>query len=189
VRVPTIAWWPGRIAPASTCDAVAGTIDLLPTFVALAGGVVPDTPIIDGRDLSPLLLGQSTRSPREAQYYFAGYQLQAIRQGPWKLALATQPESLKQGVPGDAMKNPRLYNLDREIGEQTDLAGEHPDIVAKLQALAAKMSAEIGGDAPTARRPAGAVENPTTLYPSEPVASRKGGKSNRKKASRKPATR
>ncbi len=45
VRVPTIAWWPGKIAPKSTSDAVAGAIDLLPTCVTVAGGKVPAEPM------------------------------------------------------------------------------------------------------------------------------------------------
>jgi arylsulfatase A-like enzyme len=181
VRVPTIAWWPGRITPGSVCDAVAGTIDLLPTAVALAGGTVPAQPVIDGRDLSPLLFGKTKESQREAHYYFAGYNLQAVRQGPWKLALAPQPETMGKGTATDASGNtPRLYNLDAEISEQTNLAEKHPDVVAKLQALAEKKTAEIGGKEPAARRPAGLVENPKTLYPTDdaprPNAAKKAAK-------------
>ena len=173
VREPTLAWWPGRIAPGSVCGAVAGTIDLLPTAVALAGGTVPAQPVIDGRDISPLLFGKTKESQREAHYYFAGYNLQAVRQGPWKLAFAAQPQSMGQGTNSDASGNaPRLYNLDAEIGEQTNLADKHPELVAKLQALATKMDAEIGGKNPSARRPAGLVENPKTLYPTEDGAPR-----------------
>ena len=157
MREPTLAWWPGRIAPGTVSDAVAGTIDLLPTVVSITGGQVPAEPVIDGRDLSPVLFGKAKQSPREAHYYFAGYNLQAVRQGPWKLAIAAQP-----GITGN---EPRLYNLDQEIGEQTDVAAAHPDVVAKLQALATRMAAEIGGPNPTARRPAGVVANPKTLYP------------------------
>jgi arylsulfatase A-like enzyme len=51
--VPTIAWWPGRIAAASVCDTMAGTVDLLPTFVQLAGGKLSAKPMIDGRTLWP----------------------------------------------------------------------------------------------------------------------------------------
>ncbi len=168
VRVPTIAWWPGKIAPGAVCDAVAGTIDLLPTAVVLAGGTVPAQPVIDGRDISPLLFGKTKESQREAHYYFAGYNVQAVRQGPWKLAIAPQSESMGKGAASDASgKAPRLYNLDAEIGEQTNLADKHPDLVAMLQTLADKMGAEIGGKEPTARRPAGVVENPKTLYPTE----------------------
>ena len=165
VRVPTVAWWPGKIAPGSVCDTVAGTIDMLPTCVALAGGKVPAEPVIDGRDISALLLGKTTESQREAHYYFAGYNLQAVRQGPWKLAISTQPETMGKGPAEDAKINPRLYNLETEIGEQTNLANRHPDIVAKLTELADKMGAELGGKEPKSRRPAGEVENPVTLYP------------------------
>ncbi|MEI7898854.1 MAG: sulfatase [bacterium] len=174
VRVPTLFRWPGKIAPGSVCDAVAGTIDLLPTAVALAGGTVPAEPVIDGRDLSPLLFGKSTQSPREAHYYFRSYSLEAVRQGPWKLAFAPQHETMGKGVLPDAGGTaPRLYNLDQEIGERTNLADKHPDIVVKLQALAAKMDAEIGGKSPKARRPAGEVAKPQTLYPTEANKPRK----------------
>ena len=173
VRVPTVAWWPDKIAPGTVCNAAAGTIDLLPTAVALAGGTVPAQPVIDGRDLSPLLFGKTKESQREAHYYFVGYNLQAVRQGPWKLAIAPQSESMGKDAASDASgKAPRLYNLDTEIGEKTNLADKHPDLVAKLQALADKMGAEIGGKEPTARRPAGVVENPKTLYPTEDGAPR-----------------
>jgi len=166
VRVPTLAWWPVKIAPGSVCDAVAGTIDMLPTCVAVAGGGVPAKPVIDGRDISPLLFGKSKQSQREAHYYFSGYNLQAVRQGPWKLAIMPQKDITDKGL--------RLYNLDTEIGEQTNLADKHPDIVAKLKALAEKMDAEITAN----RRPAGETANPQTLYPSE------GGKPKKAKSKR-----
>ncbi|MCF7674508.1 MAG: sulfatase [Akkermansiaceae bacterium] len=166
VRVPTIARWPGKIAPGSVCDAITGTIDLLPTAVALAGGTVPAAPVIDGRDISPLLLGKATQSPREAHYYFHGYNLEAVRQGPWKLAVAPQNETMGKGVLPDASGTaPRLYNLEQEIGENTNLADKHPEIVAKLQTLATNMTAELAGKEPSARRPAGEVAKPQLLYP------------------------
>lgn len=172
VRVPTIAWWPGRIAAKSETSAVAGTIDLLPTLVTLAGGKVPAEPVIDGRDLSGVLLGKSKESPREAHYYFLGYALQAVRQGPWKLAITAQPDlPAKKGKGPDVPKtaNPRLYHLEKDIGETTNVADQHPEVVEKLKALAARMNAEIGGVRPKSRRPAGIVERPQTLYPTEPM--------------------
>ncbi len=165
VRVPTIAWWPGKIAPGSVCDTVAGTIDVLPTCVSLAGGKVTVEPVIDGRDISPLLYGKTNAAQREAHYYFAGYNLQAVRQGPWKLAIAAQPESMGKSAADDTKINPRLYNLDTEINEQTNLADKHPDIVSKLTALAEKMNDELGGKDLKARRPAGEAAKPATLYP------------------------
>jgi len=168
VRVPAIAWWPGRIPAGTTCDTVAATIDILPTLVNLAGGMLPADRVIDGRDITPLLMAESTAAPREAHFYFSGYTLQAVRQGPWKLALAPQAETMGKGVAADAAgPGPRLYNLDDEIGEQTNVAVQHPDVVQRLQDLAAQMNAELGGPAPAGRRPAGSVANPVTLYPAE----------------------
>ena len=168
VREPTIALWPGKIAPGSACDAVAGTIDFLPTFVKLAGGSVPTDRKIDGKDIAPLLLGKTKESPHEARYYFNGYNLQAVRSGPWKLAIAPQNEGMGKAsaaIPA-SLESPRLYNLDTEIGERTDVATAHSDVVARLKALAVAMSAELGQGKPGVR-PAGEVKNPVTLYPFE----------------------
>jgi hypothetical protein len=66
----------------------------------------------------------------------------------------------------DAKGNePRLYNLDADIGEQVNIADKNPEVVAKLQALASKMEEEIGGKSPKARRPAGEVKKPVILAP------------------------
>jgi len=165
VRVPTVAWWPGTIPAGSESDAVVGTIDLLPTAVALAGGAVPETPKIDGRDISAVLKGDTNTSPRQAHYYFLNYQLQAVRQGPWKLAIAPQRETMGRGVLPDAKGNaPRLYHLGRDLGEQQNVAADYPDVVAKLSALAESMNHEIGGSNPVARRPVGRVTDPKPLY-------------------------
>jgi len=151
VREPTLAVWPGKIAAGSVCDAVAGNIDFLPTFVSLAGGTVPTDRKIDGKNIAPLLLGQTKQSPHEARYYYNGYKLEAVRSGPWKLRLGSPPQ---------------LYNLDQEIGEKTDVSAAHPDVVARLRALATSMIAELGDGKPgPGVRPAGFVKNPVTLYP------------------------
>jgi len=180
VREPTIAWWPGRIAPGSFCDAIAGNIDFLPTFVKVAGGTVPTDRKIDGRDISPLLFGQTKESPHEARYYYKGYKLEAVRVGPWKLAIAPQSEGMgKTGQTIDASpEKPRLYNLDAEIGEWTNVAAEQPDVVKRLQALAAQMAADIGDGTPgPGVRPAGEVQNPTLLFSSDqPEKARKAKK-------------
>jgi putative heme-binding domain-containing protein len=167
VRVPTIARWPGRIPAGTSCDAVAGTIDLLPTLVSLAGGTVPAEPVIDGRDITGLLLGTDTESPREAHYYFSGNELQAVRHSRWKLAVAGQPEGM--GRKGEKLPAspaaPRLYDLEADLGETTDVAAANPAVVERLRGLAARMAAELIDPKSPARRPPGRVENPTTLYP------------------------
>jgi arylsulfatase A len=177
MREPTLAWWPGKIPADSVCDTVAATIDLLPTAVAIAGGVLPQQPVIDGRDISPLLFGESTQSPREAHYYFDGFTAQAVRQGPWKFSSGPQREAMGTVIKDDAKDDsPRLYNLDQDIAETTNVAAKHPEIVAKLKALVDQMNAQFDGKDSSARRPAGRVQNPQLLYPSEGKASLKDRK-------------
>ncbi|MFT5498790.1 MAG: arylsulfatase A [Kiritimatiellia bacterium] len=175
VREPTIVRWTGNIPAGGENDIMAGTIDILPTFVSLAGGKPRADIIIDGLDITDVLLGKAKESPHEAWYYYSGTRLQAVRSGPWKLALTAQ--SIGMGMrekPADLQVVPRLYQLDLEIGEITNRASEYPEVVARLQQLAEKMIADIGsGSAGPGVRPAGVVENPVTLYP---TASRRGSK-------------
>ncbi len=148
MREPTLAWWPGRIAAGSTCDATASVMDLLPTFVPLAGGRVPNDRVLDGKNIWPLLSGQTKESPHEAFYYFSGQRLNAVRSGPWKLELATG----------------KLYNLDRDIAEGKDLAAQQPEIVKKLTAFADKTRADLGDGQPgPGCRAPGRVAKPVPL--------------------------
>jgi arylsulfatase A len=104
MREPTVVWWPGHVPAGKSTDAVAGEIDLLPTLIKLAGGTVPGDRKIDGVDIAPVLLGQSQQSPRECQYYFNGNRLEAVRSGPWKLAIAPQREQNGQAHPAGGEK-------------------------------------------------------------------------------------
>ena len=168
VREPTIVRWQGKIQAGSTCDAIAGTTDVLPTLVSMAGGKLNPDIKIDGKDITDLLFGRTTESPHEAWHYFKGNTLEAIRSGPWKLAL--KPQSLGMGIrekPQDLLvKKLRLYNLDDEIGEITDVAQQHPEVVARLLRLAEDMRMDLGAAGNhSGVRPPGRVEAPVTLYP------------------------
>ena len=168
VREPTIVRWPGKVAAGSTCDAVSGTTDILPTFVKLAGGTLKSGVTIDGRDLSPLLFGQADWPEERAWHYYRGTKLEAVRSGPWKLALTGQ--SLGMGIkqkPDDLKRGGRLYHLGDDLGETTDVSGTHPEIVERLQKLADAMMADIGSGEPgPGVRPAGKVVKPVLLFPS-----------------------
>jgi arylsulfatase A-like enzyme len=165
VREPTIAWWPGRIAPGASCDTAMSNTDVLPTLVGLAGGKVPADRKIDGRDIWPLLAGKTRKSPHEALYYFNSNQLQAVRSGAWKLAIAPQATGLPLGK-AEPVKHtgPRLYNLDSDIGETRDVAAQHPDVVARLQEFIHQMDGDLGakGIGPGVRPP-DRVQNPQPL--------------------------
>ncbi len=178
LRESTLAWWPGHIPPGRATDAVAGEIDLLPTFVKLAGGTVPTDRPMDGADISKILFGQSNVSAREAHFFYQGYRLQAVRSGPWKLAL--EPQGYSMGFKEDATHHGehqpglRLYNLATDIGETTDVSAQHPDIVKKLKALADQESATLcNGAAKPGVRPPGRVESPRFLYPVKAAAIQK----------------
>jgi arylsulfatase A len=165
MREPTIAMWPGKIPAGTVCDTVASEMDVLPTFVKLAGGQVPTDHKIDGADIWPLLSGQSQTSPHNAFYYFNGLRLQAVRSGAWKLAIAPQGTGKGIGAPEPAtFAKPRLYNLDLDIGERTNVAAEHPKVVARLQGLIREMDADLGrnGNGPGVRPP-GRVAHPCLL--------------------------
>jgi arylsulfatase A-like enzyme len=165
MREPTIAWWPGKIAAHSACDAPLSEIDVLPTLVKLAGGKVPKGYKIDGTDIWPLLSGQTATSPHEALFYFNSLKLEAVRSGPWKLAIAPQGT----GLPKDAAEpvkhtGPRLYNLDTDIGELTDVAAQNQQVVARLQRFVRQMDADLGvtGNGPGVRPP-GHIAHPQPL--------------------------
>ena len=158
VREPCIMRWPGRIPAGTTCERIAGNIDLLPTFAKLVGADLPKDRILDGRDITPLLFDPKTGPVRDTHLYFAANQsLAAIRQGDWKLFL-TAPTARGKGKKGKApqeAKNvpsgPVLYNLANDPGEANDVSAEHPDVVTRLRAEAARLAAEVVEN----RRPAG----------------------------------
>jgi arylsulfatase A-like enzyme len=152
-REPTLMWWPGKIPAGSVCDDPAMTIDILPTIAALTGASLPDH-TIDGKDIWPLVSGQAgASSPQEAYYFYYGSQLQAIRRGPWKLHFPHAYRTLK-GRPGGKGGIPvnyeqakiglELFDLENDIGETTNVADQHPEIVAQLQKLADAQRAELG---------------------------------------------
>jgi arylsulfatase A-like enzyme len=131
MRVPTIAWWPGRIPPGTETEAITGMIDILPTLVGLAGGKLPTDRLLDGADIWPVLAGESdARPPHDSFLYYRGLKLEAVRQGPWKLRL----------VSGE------LFNLDDDIGESTDVASAHPLVVRQLRKIAAGTRDDLGPD-------------------------------------------
>ena len=147
-RVPFLIRWPGRIPQGTVCREVATSMDLLPSFAALAGGSAPKDRIIDGRDVRPLLLGETgARTPHEAFYYYFRGQLQALRSGDWKLHLARTQRG--RGRNAKTTKLPdRLYNLKSDIGEKNNVAKANPEVVKRLLGLAAKAREDLGDDAP-----------------------------------------
>ncbi|MBL9127025.1 MAG: sulfatase [Verrucomicrobiales bacterium] len=172
VRVPFVARWPGRIPAGSVSREPAMTIDLLPTFATIAQAPLPPKRI-DGLDITPLLTDpKNARSPHSALwFYYNDNELQAVRAGRWKLVLphtyrtlGTQPLATG-GIPAkyrQLQAGTELYDLNADIGETTDLAQRHPEVVAELMKHAEAARADLGDSLvrrpATGARPAGKLE-------------------------------
>ena len=145
MREPTLAWWPGTVPANSVCDEIATTMDLLPTFAGLGGGKVPEDRVIDGKDISPLLLGRANaRSPYKAFFYYSRNNLRAVRSGKWKLHA-----------------NGQLYDLEKDIGERQNVAKRNPNVVTRLNKYLAEARNDLGRKENC--RPVGKVKNPEYL--------------------------
>ncbi len=174
MRTPCIMNWPGQIHAGRTCDEIAATVDLIPTVAELTGGKLSNNRI-DGLSLVSLLTsGHDAKSPRDSYYFYAGEELQAVRQGPWKLHLPhdyltvngppglngkpanfanMQPKSMDQsGLAGIASRHGyrvahielSLFNLHDDPSETKNVIADHPDVVSRLQALAEQARADLG---------------------------------------------
>ncbi len=140
MRVPTLAWWPGKIPAATETDAVSAMFDILPTFAALSGAKLPTDRKLDGVSIWPQLAGLPDAKPaHETFYYYYGLILNAVRHGDWKLQIAQGNKAADGGG-----FTPQLYNLKRDIGEKQDVAAANPEIVARLQTLIAAMKDDLG---------------------------------------------
>jgi arylsulfatase A len=143
-RVPCVMWAPGRIPAGTTCNALCGTIDLLPTIAGLTHTPLPKDKKIDGLDISALLTG-SDKSPRnEFVYYTSQGALEGLRQGKYKLLIK------KGRRPKKAPENQRapksqimLFELDADLGEKNNIAEKNPELVAKLGIRMKELDAEI----------------------------------------------
>jgi arylsulfatase A len=130
-REPTIFWGPGLVTPQVVRE-LGSTLDLFPTFCALAGVPSASDQRLDGYDLSPVLRGQG-RSPREQMFFYRGPELFAARVGAYKAHFKTQ-----SGYGDDAPlahDPPLLYDLDLDPGERFDVAAHHADVVDRISRL------------------------------------------------------
>jgi arylsulfatase A-like enzyme len=134
MREPTIFWWPGRIRPAVIMD-LGTTMDLLPTFAALAGAEVPRDRVLDGGDLGGVLL-RGEPSPRQDVFYYRGAKLYALRHGPYKAHFFTRSPGGEE--PEEAHDPPLLYDLDQDPGERYDVSAAHADVIATIREVATR---------------------------------------------------
>jgi arylsulfatase A-like enzyme len=118
IRVPMILKWPATLPAGKTMDAMVSSLDLLPTFVAAAGGSIQPSDRLTGVDLLPVISEKSDRPTRQSLMwtYTVG---SAIRSGDWKLVRL--PDRL-----------PVLYHLAADPAEQRDLSPSQPERVGSM---------------------------------------------------------
>jgi uncharacterized sulfatase len=176
IRVPAIAWWPGRIPPGRVTGEIAASVDVFPTIIETAGGKLPQGRKIDGANLLPLMTGQTEKSPHDAVFAMGGDQLRVVRSGRWKLharlprpgftclsdeeavqwvdprgpdgvTIVAQFEQARPNqcpgvTPGPEPAAGQLFDLETDRAEQTDVAAQHPEVVARLMDLFQTLDAE-----------------------------------------------
>lgn len=169
-RVPGIFRWPGKVPAGAVCDEVASTMDLLPTFAALAGAKLPEAKI-DGHDIRPLISGEpGAKTPWKWFYYYWPDQLQAVRSGDWKLHVPhkhrhqTEPAGRDGKSAGEVTQEIELslFDLSKDPTETTNVADRHPEVVQRLLRMIAIGRKELGDSITKTKgaevRPPGKVE-------------------------------
>jgi arylsulfatase A-like enzyme len=131
-RVCALVNWPGQIPAGLIVDRMIHVVDMYPTLVGLAGGSLAKSKPLDGMDVWPTL-SQGRPSPRTEIVYNVEPYRAAIRRDQWKLVWRTVlPESVE------------LFDIPRDPSEKTNVADQHPDVVAalekRLNEIAAKMT-------------------------------------------------
>jgi uncharacterized sulfatase len=121
IRVPLVARWPGRIAPGATTEHVSYSGDLFATVAELLR--LPAPAGLDSISLLPTLTGRPREQRAHEYLYWEFYEQggrQAVRFGPWK---AIREPMLTGAI--------RLYDLAKDLGETTDVAFRHGELVAR----------------------------------------------------------
>ena len=124
IRAPLVARWPGKIKSGSTSDLVSAHWDMLPTFCDLANVETPSG--LDGISMVPELTGQDDQQPHEFLYweFYERGGKRAVRFGNWKaVQLNLKGVDQKDGV--------ELYDLSKDIGEENNVAAQHPKLVTR----------------------------------------------------------
>jgi arylsulfatase A-like enzyme len=122
IRVPFVAAWPAQWPAGAVYEYPVSALDLFPTALAAAAGdVSQQTPPLDGVDLTPYLKGTVQGRPHQTLFWKRKNNF-AVREGDWKLLQHNGGEL-------------ELYNIASDPSETTNLTADHPEVVARLQAM------------------------------------------------------
>ena len=130
MREPCIAWWPGRIEAGAVNQQLACTMDIFTTCLTLAGVPVPGDRVIDGVDMTPMLLGTGL-GRRDVMFFYRGEQIYAVRKGAFKAHFITQGAYRNRKI--EKHDPPVLHNLIQDPSEKYDIAKKHPEVIAEIR--------------------------------------------------------
>ncbi len=139
IHVPFIARWPGRVKAGAVTLQVCGFVDMMATVADLTG--TPLKAPTDGLSFVPTLLGEGAQKQHDYLFWDFNEQggKQALLKWPWKL-IHLNTGNLGRGQKAPAKPKPlevQLFNLDQDFGEHTNVAAQHPEVVAALETLMA----------------------------------------------------
>jgi len=138
-RVPFIVRWPGVVQAGTTSEQLVSLVDLTATCADVLGVKLPDDAAEDSVSFLPVLRGKADRPVREALVHHSISGKFSVRQGRWKLELCPgsggwsvprDPQAVKQGLPPI-----QLYDMKEDVGEEKNVAAEHPEVVKELTAI------------------------------------------------------
>ena len=137
-RIPFIARWPGRVKSGAQSAQTICLTDLMATVAEILGAKLPDAAGEDSVSILPALLGRDAAPLREAVVHHSINGSFSIRQGPWKLELCPGSGGWSKPKPDEdttALPAIQLYDLSKDINEQTNVQAEHPEVVERLTKL------------------------------------------------------
>lgn len=147
-REPFIAWWPGKIHPGKSAALISQT-DLFATFAELTDFRYSDTIASDSYSILPILLNSAEEPMRKSLVKQSGNGILSIQQGKWKLIMSSGSGGSWSYPKGElpvstfsggilTWQNVQLYNLEDDLEEQYNVAGQFPEVTAGLAELLAE---------------------------------------------------
>ncbi len=147
-RVPFVFHWPKLIKNPTVSDVSVNAMDVFPTLSEIIGAPLPSDRIYDGESLLTLLTGKTLKRTPDAPFFFYNCEnLQAVRQGQWKLHLTRSKEQLPFWDKNKGFADlaaPVLFNLRDDRTESKDVAAENPEVVKRILSMAASARSELG---------------------------------------------
>lgn len=131
VRSPLIVRWPGRFPKGKVVDAVTSHIDILPTLCDLLKIPLPKDREMDGKSILPLLKNGGGKSPHRYVYH------------SWNRYVPLNNKKWAIGGERYKLANGKLFDLQQDPGEKTDIAAKHPDRVRRMRKEFVRWFAEV----------------------------------------------